>query len=288
MNLIPAEHGTFKSFDGTEIYYETKGEGDPLVFCYGLACQTNHWIHQVKHFSKSYRVILFDYRGHHRSETPRQNEQLTLDAMVKDLRALCLFLDLPQVPVFGHSLGVPLVLKTTAQHPELFSKLILCNGFIKNPLAGMDSEPAKKIIGFLKKTSEKHPKLAQKLWQTALLSPLSIPTSGLLGGFNLNLTAHQDMEVYWKGVSVIDFRVFIHLFDEIMNYNAAEDCKKIAQPALIFGGGKDGITKHEQQVEMQKLLKNSELVTLPYGSHCIQLDYPDFFNEKSQEFLNQG
>ena len=53
MRKISVETGYFESFDGTKIYYETRGKGKPLVFVYGIGCLFNHWAHQVKYFSKN-------------------------------------------------------------------------------------------------------------------------------------------------------------------------------------------------------------------------------------------
>jgi len=79
-NEISKTTGTFESFDGTKIYYEVRGQGRPIVLCYGLACLINHWTHQIKAFSMDYQTIVFDYRGHHNSDTPVKRENLTIDA----------------------------------------------------------------------------------------------------------------------------------------------------------------------------------------------------------------
>ena len=67
LELIEKKTGYYKAFDGTPIYYETRGSGEPIVFIYGIACLMNHWHHQVEFFSKTHQVILFDIRGHHKS-----------------------------------------------------------------------------------------------------------------------------------------------------------------------------------------------------------------------------
>ena len=37
MSLVQKEPGTFRSFDGTKIYYEVRGEGEPLILNYGIS-----------------------------------------------------------------------------------------------------------------------------------------------------------------------------------------------------------------------------------------------------------
>lgn len=78
--LVSKTAGTFQSFDGTEIYYEVRGSGAPLILNYGIGCLMNHWRPQVRHFAKNYRVITWDYRSHHQSGRPKDLKDLTLDA----------------------------------------------------------------------------------------------------------------------------------------------------------------------------------------------------------------
>jgi len=78
METTPKVTGKFESFDGTPIYYEVRGEGEPLVLIYGIACPMNHWHHQIEYFSKSYKVITFDLRGHQKSNPVADIRNLTL------------------------------------------------------------------------------------------------------------------------------------------------------------------------------------------------------------------
>jgi len=36
---------------------------------------------------------------------------------------------------------------------------------------------------------------------------------------------------------------------------------------------------------MNKKIKNSEMMVIPYGSHCVQLDFPEMVNLKIETFL---
>jgi pimeloyl-ACP methyl ester carboxylesterase len=46
------------SADGTPIYYEVHGEGQPtLVFVHGWCCNRSHWQRQVQHFASDFQVV---------------------------------------------------------------------------------------------------------------------------------------------------------------------------------------------------------------------------------------
>src|SRR5271155_1173011 len=119
MNLVTKETGTFRSFDGTRIYYEVRGEGSPIVLNYGIGCLINHWRHQIRHFSQTHKVIAYDYRAHHRSEVPQNRQHLGIDAMAQDLKALMDHLELPCASLWGHSFGAEMLVRCYDLFPGL-------------------------------------------------------------------------------------------------------------------------------------------------------------------------
>jgi pimeloyl-ACP methyl ester carboxylesterase len=53
-----------------ELYYETAGQGEPLLFVHGLGSSGRDWEEQVPFFAERFRVVTADLRGHGRSEKP--------------------------------------------------------------------------------------------------------------------------------------------------------------------------------------------------------------------------
>lgn len=292
MNEIAKRTGTFESYDGTSIYYEERGEGRPIILCYGLACLMNHWTHQVRYFSQNYRVITFDYRGHHSSGVPVDRSQLSVDALVKDVKGLVDHLGLSQASFWGHSYGVQLLLRYYDLYPETVKNFVFINGFAKNPIQGMfgsvmGPEAITKVFRAFQEAYKVAPGALSSAWRAAVLNPISIPLAALAGGFNLSLTRIKDIEVYARGVASLDIEIFMKLFEEMMDYDGTAVLEKIKVPTLIVSGSKDGVTPPSHQVAMQKKIKGSELLRVPYGSHCTQLDLPEFVNLRVEKFLNQ-
>lgn len=284
--LIPFSTGSFKSFDGTPIYYEVRGEGEPLVFIYGIACLLNHWRYQIEHFSKSFQVISFDLRGHHQSGTPMDPTELTLKAIGKDITCLLRTLGIKRAHFVGHSFGAPAMLSAYQEAPSTFKSLTFVNGFSKNPISGMFGlDVVEPIFYFIKSQFEKNPTLWNAFWRAAVDNQLSMFLSTIAGGFNFNLTSFKDIEIYAKGVSQIPLEVFLPLFEDMMKFNGDHIAASIDKPALIIGGQKDMVTPQKFQNDLHALIRDSQLITIPYGSHCCQLDFPDYLNLKLQEFL---
>ncbi len=286
MEKILKQTGTFKSFDGTRIYYEVRGEGKPIVLCYGIGCLINHWTHQINHFSKTHKVIAFDYRAHHKSSIPQDQNQLTLDAHAQDIKALLNHLDIEKACMMGHSWGVQVLVRTYDMFPESFANTVFINGFVKNPIVGMfGNDIAGSFFQVFKSGYNQLPETLKYLWKKGVNNPLAIQLSALAGGFNLNLTSLKDVEIYARGLTTMDLNAFISCFEMMMNYNGEPVLDRIQVPALIIGGKKDAVTPQEHQEEIHVRIKGSQFLMIPYGSHCTQLDMPEFVNTKIDNFL---
>lgn len=286
MNEVIKSANYFESFDGTKIYYEERGEGQPIVFVYGIACLMNHWHHQISYFSKNYRVISFDLRGHHKSEIPKNKNNLSINAISQDIFFLLEHLKIKKAHFVGHSFGVPVLIDFTEKYSDRISTLTFINGFASNPIKGMFGlDLVEPFYHFIKSQYDLNPSLWDLVWKKAINNPLTMVLTGLAGGFNLKQTQFKDIEVYAKGVSQIDLSVFLPLFQDLMNFNGEKTLEKIIFPTLILGGEKDSVTPFKYQQKMNEKIKGSEFVIVPYGSHCTQLDFPDYTNLKIEKHL---
>lgn len=286
MTPIPKKTDYFKSFDDTRIYYEVHGKGRPLIFIYGIGCLINHWQHQIKYFSQQNQVIVLDYRAHHKSALPVDRQNLSIDALARDLHSLVEHLELSTATFCGHSFGVQVLLRAYDITPDYFKNLIFINGFATNPIAGMfGNSIATNVFLKLKQAFDLAPETLTYLWQKSLANPISVQLAALLGGFNLNLTHLKDIEIYLKGVASMDLAAFITLFESMMNYDGRPVFDRIDVPTLIISGKNDTVTPLKHQEDMYTRIKKSQFLVVPYGSHCTQLDMPDFVNLRIEKFL---
>jgi pimeloyl-ACP methyl ester carboxylesterase len=278
---------TIPSFDGTPLYYEVRGNGPKtLVFVYGIACLINHWHYQLEHFARDYTVVSFDLRGHHKSGPVRDLNTLNVTTLAQDLIFLIEHLKANNVTGLGHSFGVPILLEAHRLRPDLFTSYVFINGFHKNPIKGMFGlDIVEPFFYFVKAQFEKNPVLWNSIWRTLVDNPITMQLAALAGGFNIKLTEFKDIEIYSKGVSQLNLEVFIPLFESLMIFEGSEILPMITQPSLIISGEKDNITPKSFQLEFKEKVPNAEYLEVPYGSHCTQLDFPEFVNLRIDEFL---
>jgi pimeloyl-ACP methyl ester carboxylesterase len=110
-----------------KIYYETSGEGEPLLFVPGWTMTSGMWKEQVAAFSKTHRVVVMDPRCHGNSSKVLSGN--TLQQQAKDLRRLIEGLQLDNVTVVGWSMAVAVVLEYLDQFgSDRLKSLVLVDG----------------------------------------------------------------------------------------------------------------------------------------------------------------
>ncbi len=278
-------HGYVKGFDGTRLFYSSEGEGIPLVFCYGLVCSSLHWTYQIQHFSKKYRTIWFDYRGHHNSATPKNLKSITLENIARDLNTVLEELHVSDAVFLGHSMGVNVVLEYYRQNPDRVKGLILANGTARPPLENLFKTNLSQLgFDILKKAQGLSPSLLKKLWKLQEKSSLA-RSMVAFGGFNPHLTPKEDIELYVQQVLAMDPSLLIQLIESYNNYDASAWLPGVEVPTLVIGGETDKMIPLPQQELMAQLIPNSRLEVIRHGSHCPQMDLPELFNLKLEKFL---
>ncbi len=109
---------------GIDLYYESHGQGEPLVLIPSTAFSGEVWKpFQVPELSKSLNLIIHDPRGCGRSTAVQ--EVYTIDQMANDVVALMDHLGIRSAHVLGHSMGGRIALSMTLNFPGRVKSLIL-------------------------------------------------------------------------------------------------------------------------------------------------------------------
>jgi pimeloyl-ACP methyl ester carboxylesterase len=106
---------------GAQLYYELHGKGEPLAFVHGSWGDATSWQLLLPRLAASFRVLIYDRRGHSRSERPDSQGSVHEDA--DDLAALLEALDLAPAHVVANSYGGNVALRLAGKRPELFRSL---------------------------------------------------------------------------------------------------------------------------------------------------------------------
>lgn len=105
------------SINGVSLYWEAKGDGEPVILVHGSWGDHNNWAQVVPALSRSLRVVTYDRRGHSASERPPG--QGSIDEDVADLAALIEHVFGGPAHVVGNSFGAAISLRLAIRRPEL-------------------------------------------------------------------------------------------------------------------------------------------------------------------------
>lgn len=116
-----AAAGHYLSTRGFKLYYETYGEGEPLLLLHGNGGSIENMANQVPFFSQHYKVIAIDTRAHGKSKDPA--DSLSFEQIVDDFNALLDTLHLDSCYVIGWSDGGIDALLLAIRHPDKVKKM---------------------------------------------------------------------------------------------------------------------------------------------------------------------
>ena len=122
--------------NGVRLYYEISGDGPPLVLVHGSWGDGAGWDLVAPVLAQRFRVLVYDRRGHSRSERPPTQGSAEED--VDDQAALIEHLGLGPAHVVGSSSGAALALRLAARRPELVRSVVgheppLYDPFVDDP-----------------------------------------------------------------------------------------------------------------------------------------------------------
>src|SRR5512139_3132742 len=109
--------------NGIDLYYEQYGKGEPIVFSHGWLDNGSVWKPQADALARDHTVVLYDLRGHGKSEKPQ--DDYSIQTMANDLGALVKSLNLNKVTLVGFSMGGAVSLVYALANPEKVSRLAL-------------------------------------------------------------------------------------------------------------------------------------------------------------------
>jgi len=106
-----------------DLYYETYGEGEPLLLLHGNSGSIRDFYQQIPELSKYFKVIAIDTRAQGKS-IDRTEKDFTYKIFADDIKALTDDLGLKKVNIAGWSDGGNTGLEFALKYPESLNKLI--------------------------------------------------------------------------------------------------------------------------------------------------------------------
>jgi len=261
---------------GDKLWYEEKGRGMPIVFLHGWMGSTWVFSNQIDYFSKTYRVLAFDHKGHGKSDRPR-DATYTMPEFAEELdEAIDKLIGDEKFVLIGHSMGgfISLTYATTPNFQKRLKGLILMSTGSKSRSQMYDE--SKDMI---------------KKGEMALVDRTIVENMGVPACFKRKYReTHSDVikefvEQMLKNSEYVAVRTLVN-FNE--HYNVEDKLERINVPTLILTGDEDAMVSPEESKLMHEKIKNSELkIFSPKIGHMIQFEATEDCNRVVDEFLKK-
>lgn len=279
----------FESFDGTRIAYRTYGEPTdrkPLVCFSGIACDEVYWTKLAPRMAEERLVVTWDYPYHGDSGPAGDPKEITIDSLSRHGQSLATHLELGNIALIGHSMGVQVMFDYYRLAPESVLGIISVAG------------PYGQVVGHLYGTTigvyllalidaavKFQPALAQTLWKLAVTPQLADPL-GRLGGL-IGPAPADAMKRYFEHLATLELEPLMAMFKAGHEHSAVDVLHKIGVPVLILHGTLDVMTPLSLAEEMHRLIPNSELVAVEGGAHTLPVEDDDLIYREVRRFLRR-
>jgi pimeloyl-ACP methyl ester carboxylesterase len=248
--LLLDAQGRTASVNDISMYYETYGEGEPLILLHGFSSSGATWKPVIPELSKQYRLIVPDLRGHGRSTNP--TNKFTHRQSALDIYALLDQLGIKQFKAMGISTGGMTLIHMATQQPARVDAMVLIGATIYFP------EQAREIMR------------------------KSTPESLNEQGWARMRQTHKLGDEQIRALRA-EFYAFKDSYDD-MNFTPPY-LATITARTLIVHGDRDQFFPVEIPVQMYRSIPRSYLWLVPNGGHVPIFDHLAEFNQVTGAFL---
>jgi pimeloyl-ACP methyl ester carboxylesterase len=250
---------------GVKLYYEVHGAGPALLLTHGFASSARMWAGQVEMLARDFRLILWDMRGHGRSDYPAAADAYSEAATLDDMAALLDVAHAPTAVIGGLSLGGYLSLAFHRLQPDRVRALLI-----------IDTGPGYRSAE-ARATWNQHALQTATRFETHGLEALE-PAAAAHRESGVPQHEHRDA----SGLARAARGVFRQ-----RDANVIDSLPGIDVPSLIVVGADDAPFLAPANYMAAKI-PGARLVTIPNAGHFANLDNPAAFNAALRDFLQEA
>jgi pimeloyl-ACP methyl ester carboxylesterase len=258
--------------DRVRIYYEEHGRGTPLVLAYGIGGNADLWDVNREALAARHRLVLWEPRGHARSDSPEDPARYSFARWVLDLRAVLDHLRIRRAHVGGLSLGAGIATRFALRYPARVRSLLVTNS---SSAAGLPLT----VENLVMRVRSIEVTLTKGMDAMAEFAMAANPN--LAERLKIEPSAKDEFYAYYRRLTPIGYANSLRAL-LAMDHITAE-LSRIRVPTLLIGGDRD--PSLGPMKVMRRKIRGSKLVVLSPASHFANRDQPDTWNRAALDFL---
>jgi pimeloyl-ACP methyl ester carboxylesterase len=288
-------HSFVPASDGTQLYLRQRSgpatSTVTSVLCDGIACDGFIWKYLWDRVAERSRVAHWHYRGHGRSQVPRDATKIGVVDHAADLRSVRAALGHPDVVLFGHSMGCQVVLESlrstvpgaVADTQRVRGIVLICGapGRVTHSFKGSDA-----LAQFLPRLIDvvtKNPNVTRAIWG-GVPTELALRVAFALGEVDRDRMSPEDLMPYLEHMVDMDPPMFLKMLQNAGDHSAEDLLPHVDVPALVIASDRDTFTPPRLAERMAQTMPRGELLMLS-GTHAVPLEQRDAVESKIDEFL---
>jgi pimeloyl-ACP methyl ester carboxylesterase len=237
-----------------EVNYEDAGAGFPLVLVHGLNGDLTGWVLIMPEFSKHYRTVAMDVRGH--GATSKPDQPYSIKGFSEDLYEFMKKLGIPKAHIFGLSMGGAIAQQFALDHSEMIRSLTLVSTF------SFVDEHARQAFNGLKS------KLAQGGYPAFFDEVVKLAFTPKYIAANPGPIA----ELKQKRIQINSPVAIGRATDACLAFNLKDRISQITLPALLVSGREDIFTPIHLAEQIHRSIGASEWKILEGVGHNLHIE----------------
>lgn len=263
--------------NGIDLYYESHGEGVPLVLVAGLGYPLWEWHRMVPLLAERFCVVTFDNRGVGQTDAPAG--PYTASLLAADVAGLLDALEIERAVLMGHSMGGFIAQAFALEYPGRLSKLVLCSTNFGGPRHVPVEPDAMKVLTDVSSDAV-----------TRFKNGLVVSTAP---GFAQANPVLIDEWLTWRlsnPVDVTGYRAQLAIGLGLLSEEACFEhrLKDINTPTLILFGAEDRVVPPANAVLLAEKIAGSEVKILPGVGHFFPIEAPQEAAQAVIDFATAG